>query len=122
MINEYEKLKISQWYELDTTHCFLGKKKPKFNTHCVYDIFAGYCDLNKFQLKEKVTAEVAENKEWYDRLGRVYFGWKDVDLNLWLKKQKYKNNSPDELCIYVLSVLFRRHTIIYTTYQTMVYN
>ena len=117
MINEYEKLEISQWYELDTTHCFLGKKKPKFNTHCIYNIFAGYCDLDKFQLKEKVTAEVAENKEWYDRLCRVYFSWKDIDLNQWLKKQKYKNNSPDELCIYALSVLFRRHTIIYTTYQ-----
>ena len=117
MINEYEKLEISQWYELDTTHCFLGKKKLKLNTHCVYNIFAGYCELDKFQLKEKVTAEVAENKEWYDRLGRVYFGWKDIDLNQWLKKQKYKNNSPDELCIYALSVLFRRHTIIYTTYQ-----
>ena len=117
MINEYEKLDISKWYELDTTHCFIGKKKPKFNTHCVYDIFASYCDLDKFQLKEKVTAEVAGNKEWYDRLGCVYFGWKDIDLNLWLKKQKYKNNAPDELCIYALSVLFRRHIIIYTTYQ-----
>ena len=117
MINEYEKLDISKWYELDTTHCFIGKKKPKFNTHCVYDIFAGYCDLDKFQLKEKVTAEVTENTEWYDRLGRVFFGWKDNDLKSWLKKQKYKNNTPDELCIYALSVIFRRHTIIYTTYQ-----
>ena len=117
MINEYEKLEISQWYELDTTHCFLGKKKLKLNPHCVYDIFASCCDLDKFQLKDKVTAEVSENKDWYDRLGRVYFCWKDIDLNQWLKKQKYKNNSPDELCIYALSVLFRRHTIIYTTFQ-----
>ena len=117
MINAYDKLDISKWYELDTTHCFMGTKKPKFNKHCVYDIFAGYCDLDRFQLKEKVTVEVSENMQWYDRVGRVYFGWKDSDLSYWLKKQKYKNNSPDEFCIYVLSVLFRRHTIIYTMFQ-----
>ena len=69
MINEYEKLDIAQWYELDTTHCFIGKKKPKFNKHCVYDIFVGYCNLSRFELKEKVTQEVSENTVWYDRLG-----------------------------------------------------
>ena len=117
MINEYDKLDIAKWYDLDTTHCFIGKKKPKFNPHCVYDIFAGYCNLNKFELKDKVTEEVSNNTVWYDRLGRVYFGWKDTDVSTWLKKQKYKNNAPDEMCIYALSVIFRQHTIIYTTYQ-----
>ena len=117
MINEYDKLDIAKWYDLDTTHCFVGKKKPKFNKHCVYDIFAGYCNLSKFELKDKVTQEVSENTVWYDRLGRVYFGWKNTDVSTWLKKQKFKNNAPDEMCIYALSVIFCWHTIIYTTYQ-----
>ena len=106
MINEYDKLDIAKWYDLDTTHCFVGKKKPKFNKHCVYDIFAGYCNLSKFELKDKVTEEVSENTVWYNRLGRMYFGWKNTDVSTWLKKQKYKNNAPDEMCIYALSVIF----------------
>ena len=117
MINEYDKLNIAKWYDLDTTHCFVGKKKPKFNKHCVYDIFVGYCNLSKFELKDKVTKEVSENTVWYDRLGHVYFGWKNTDVSTWLKKQKFKNNAPDEMCIYALSVIFRWHTIIYNTYQ-----
>ena len=49
--------------------------------------------------------------------GAHVFWLENTDVSTWLKKQKYKNNAPDEMCIYALSIIFRRHTIIYTTYQ-----
>ena len=80
-------------------------------------MFAGYCNFNKFDLNDKVTEDITKNMLWYDHLSRVCLGWKNVSLTSWLKRQKYKSNTPDELCLYALSVIFCRHTIVYTTYQ-----
>ena len=41
----------------------------------------------------------------------------DNDLDTWLKKQQYKNFKPNKLCMYMLSVILRCHTIVYTEYQ-----
>ena len=42
---------------------------------------------------------------------------KDMMFETWFKKQKYKNAIPDELTVYALSLLFRRHTIIYNQFH-----
>ena len=117
MITNFNSLDISQWFELDTSKCFVGVKKPKTNIHCVYDIFGGYCNMDKFQVKELVTNEVSSNLTWYDRAARVFLIWKDTNIHKWLKKQKYKNTCADELCLYALCIIFRCHCIVYTMYQ-----
>ena len=117
MIADFDKLDIAQWYELDTSRCFTGKKKLKLNNHCVYEIFASYCGIDKFKIKDLVTKEVSENMLWYKRVSRVMLCWKDTDLRKWLKKQKFKNSGADELCLYALCVIFRRHCIVYMMFQ-----
>ena len=117
MITNFNSMDISQWFELDTSRCFVGVKKSKINIHCVYDIFGGYCNMDKFQVKELVTNKVSSNLTWYDRAARVFLSWKNTDIHKWLKKQKYKNTCADELCLYALCIIFRRHCIVYTMYQ-----
>ena len=52
-IDDFKKLDISNWYELDTSKCFVGKRKFKFNPHTLYDIFADYAELDKFVVKNE---------------------------------------------------------------------
>ena len=117
MIADFDNLELATLFELDTTKCFTSKKKLKFNKYCIYDIFAAYCGLDRFVLKDMVNKEIKENIVWYTKVSNMCLGWRDTNLQSWLKKQAYKYTTPDELCLYALSVIFRRHTIAYTAFQ-----
>ena len=117
MIADFDKMDLSTIFELDTSKCFTGKKKLKFNKYCIYDIFASYSGLDKFKLKDMVNKEIRDNLTWYNKVSNMCLGWKNTDITTWLKKQAYKCTAPDELCLYALSVIFCRHTIAYTSFQ-----
>ena len=117
MIADFGKMELASLFELDTSKCFMGKKKLKFNKYCIYDIFSSYCGLDRFVLKDMVNKEIKDNLMWYTKVSNMCLGWKDTDLTTWLKKQGYKCTVPDELGLYALSVIFHRHTIAYTAFQ-----
>ena len=116
MIADFETSPLAEMYVLDTLHCFTGKKQ-KTNNHCIYDIFASYCGHKKFELKKKMRAEMEHYKAWFKRSSQLCLGFKGMDYDTWFKSQKVQKSIPDEFTIYALSVLCRRHTIIYTTHQ-----
>ena len=116
-ITDFDGLELATLFELDTTKCFTGKKKVKFNKYCIYDIFTSYCGLDRFVLKDMVNKEIRDNMAWYTKVSHMCLGWKDTNLQSWLKKQAYKCTMPDDLCVYALSVIFRHHTIAYTVFQ-----
>ena len=93
-IEDFPKMEISQWYDLDTSKCFVGVKKFKFNPHCIYDIFASYCELDKFVVKELIRAEIKNNWHWYDVASTVCLGWKSKKLKEWFEKSRFKKTPP----------------------------
>ena len=116
-IEDFHKLDIAQWFDLDTSKCFMGTRKLKLNPLCIYDIFAGYCNKDKFEVKDLMRSEIVNNWNWFSLASNVCLSMKDTDFSSWFKKQIYKKAIPDELTVYALSVLFRRHTIIYNLYR-----
>ena len=58
--------------------------------------------------------EISENTHWYRHAGHVCLGMQGTTFDDWLKQLKYKKSPGDELCVYALSALLRRHTIIHT--------
>ena len=67
MIADFGKMELATLFELDSSKCFTGKKKSKFNKYCIYDIFAAYCRLDKFVLKDMVNKEITDNLAWYTK-------------------------------------------------------
>ena len=116
-IQDFEKMEISRWFSLDTSKCFTGKGKLKINPHCLYDIFASYCGKDKFEVKDLMQSEIQNNWKWYNRVSSVCLAMKSTDMDMWFKKQCFKNAEPDELSLYALSILFRCHTIVYNMYH-----
>ena len=47
-IENFTSMEISNLFDLDTSKCFIGVKKLKFNIHCLYDIFGAYCQKDKW--------------------------------------------------------------------------
>ena len=116
-IENFTSMEISNLFDLDTSKCFIGVKKPKFNIHCLYDIFGPYCQKDKWEVKELMRKEIEDNWRWFNRATSVCLSWKDTDLTAWFKKQRYKNAAPDEVSLYALSVLLCRHMVIYNSFH-----
>ena len=53
-------------------------------------------------------AELSSNEVWYTKAGHTTCGMRNLTFKQWLKLIKPKKASADELCIYALSVVFRR--------------
>ena len=53
-IEDFHKLEIANWLDLDTSKCFMGTKKLKLNPLCIYEIFGSYSNMDKFEVKERM--------------------------------------------------------------------
>ena len=109
----FEQSELKQMYILDTSMCVIGKRKKKYNPMNLYDIFAAYTNKTGMEIKDLVLQEISENKHWYRQASHVLLGMRGITFDDWLKQLRYKKTLGDELCVYALSDLFRRHKIIH---------
>ena len=108
----FDQSKLGQMFYLDTMHCVTGKRKKKYNSFNLYTIFGAYVNKSPQKVKELMLNEIWTNKHWYLLAGQVVYGMKSMNFDQWFKLMKPKKAHADELCIYALSVLFRRHTVV----------
>ena len=113
----FDLSELGQMYWLDTSTCVLGKRKKKYNPMNLYEIFASYMNKTSVEIEELVLKEISENTHWYRHAGHVCLGMRGMTFDEWLKQLKYKRTPGDELCVYALSALLRRHTIIHNAVQ-----
>ena len=92
-IESFNTLDIAEWLDLDTSKCFMGKKKLKLNPFCIYDIFAGYCNKDKFEVKELMRSEIVNNWNWFARASNVCLSMKDTDFSTWFKNKNTRMQS-----------------------------
>ena len=109
----FEQSELGQMYTLDISTCVIGKRKKKYNPMNLYDILVSYTNKTGSEIKDLVFQEISGNKHWYRQAGHVSLGMRGITFNDWLKQLQYKKTSGDELCVYALSTLFRRHSIIH---------
>ena len=60
-IENFTSMEISNLFDLDTSKCFIGVKKVKFNIHYLYDIFRSYCNKSKWEIKDLMHKEIENN-------------------------------------------------------------
>ena len=92
-IEDVHQLEIAQWFDPDTLKCFLGTRKLKLNPLCIYDIFASYCNKDKFEVKELMRSEIVNHWNWFNHASNMCLSMKDTDFSSWFKKQKYKKGN-----------------------------
>ena len=68
-------------------------------------------------MKANVIAEIKANPVCYAKAGHVMLIMKGTTFKKWLDSMKRPRTQPDELMLYALCVLYRRHCIVYTKWQ-----
>ena len=108
---EFRESPYSQYYDLDTKICYIDRC---INQNHVYDLFGDYSGLEAHKVKQFMLDEISKNYNWYSSHGRVILNFTNRDLSGWLEYHGKSNNvHADEICVYSLSHLYDRHTVIF---------
>ena len=116
----FSSLEVLNIMQLSTLHCIkeTGKQKHKsINIMNLYDIFGCYSLDDPNVVKKNVIQDIDKNIGWYSNAGHICLTMKSLNIITWLTKMKKPRTPADELMLYALSILYRRHTIVYTKWQ-----
>ena len=119
-VNDFPHSELYKRYWLDTSNCVMEYQrknksvKRMVNKSNIIDTFARYCTLSTSELRTLIKQELTENLAWYEETFSICLRMKGLSLKVWKKNQELRSVAGDELTVFVLSVIFRKHTMIYT--------
>ena len=119
-VNDFPHSELYKRYWLDTSNCVMEYQrknksvKRMVNKSNIIDTFARYCTLSTCELRTLIKQELTENLAWYEETFSICLRMKGLSLKVWKKNQELRCVAGDELTVFVLSVIFRKHTMIYT--------
>ena len=112
-ISDFTRSELSERYALDTINLYWP---GKVNKNHVFEIYSEYlphgdagktrCDMINF---------VSDHKERYAIDGHIVLKMHETNLNQWACKMTYFENGADELALYALSDLTKKHTAVITS-------
>ena len=115
---DFENMLISRQFWLDTKTCVKGYgKRCKINVSNLYEIFGAYSLDSPDIVKQNAINEISNNPTWYEKTGKTMLTMKGTTFQDWFKHMKKARTRADELMLFVLCVLYRRHCIVYTKWQ-----
>ena len=113
LIRDFTRSELAEKYALDTVNLYWP---GKLNTNHVFEIFSEFlphgdagktrCDMINF---------VSDHKARYSMDAHTVLKMHETNLTNWACKQTYYENCADELSIYALSDLTKKHTVIITS-------
>ena len=111
-IRDFTPSELAERYVLDTINLYWPSKLNKNHVFEIYSEFLEHedagktcCDMINF---------VSENKERYSIDGHTVLKMHGLNLDSWACKMTYTENGADELALYALSDLTKKHTVVIT--------
>ena len=74
-----------------------------------------YAGLSRDVIRNKVKKEIRSKPDWYRRAGMVCLGMWNVTFDKGFEKLQKPRTVPDELVLYALCIMFRRHAMVHTS-------
>ena len=109
-LKDFDEHYLNENYWLDTRNCKHGRK---VNRQQIFELFSAYSGEAATDVREGMLVKIRLDRDFYRRAGHVIFGTSNIDA--WMKRMSNLTVPADELAIFVLSHLYNRHTMIYTS-------
>ena len=97
--------------ETDKFYNRSGKEKPE----ALFEVFGNYCGKNGTEVREMMIDYANQNRRTLEAEFRNALSAKSKDFSWWVVRQTSKKRAGDELTVYLLSKMFDRHSLIYTS-------
>ena len=110
-VEEFSNSKLAADYYVETVNITCGKYK---NKNHLFDEFASFCGYDdSVYLRLDMLNHVAENTSCYEWDAHLLLTMHRSNLARWSAKMTDPLNKGDELCVYTLCDMLKRHAFIY---------
>ena len=111
-ISDFTTSELSDRYVINTQNLYWS---GTVNPNHVFDQFSEYLTHQSgTQTRLDMLRHISENNEKYSLISVVTLKIHELDLDTWKDRMSYVENSADELALFALSDLTKRHTIVLT--------
>ena len=112
-ISDFTCSELAERYALETTNLYWPSKVNKNHLFEIYSEFLPHGDAGKSRCD--MINFISDHKERYALDGHIVFKMHETNLTQWACKMTYFENGADELALYALSDLTKKHTVVITS-------
>ena len=112
-ISDFARSELAERYALETINLYWPSKVNKNHVFEIYSEFLPHGDAGKTRCD--MINFVSDQKERYAMDGHTVLKMHETNLTQWACKMTYFENGADELALYALSDLTKKHTVVITS-------
>ena len=79
----------------------------------MFEMFGTFSNETAADVRAGMIAVIRLDLDYYKRVGHVILGFKNINILQWMEVMEKPTVAADELAIFALSKLYRKHTVIY---------
>ena len=112
-ISDFTRSELAERYALETINLYWPSKVNKNHVFEIYSEFLPHGDAGKTRCD--MINFISDQKERYALDGHIVLKMHETNLTQWACKMTYFENGADELALYALSDLTKKHTVVITS-------
>ena len=107
----------NNWLDLPTDDKHKkGRKRCDLDT--VFRVFGDFCDHEPSEVRAEMLSYISEDFNYFRDVSWLNLNMHKKRLRQWMDDMRDQNTPADELAIFALSQLYKRHSVIYTKNRT----
>ena len=118
-ITDFEKSTLAQnnWLDLPTSDQH-KKGQKRCDPDTVFRVFGDFCDYEPSEVRAEMLAFIANDFNYFRDVSWLNLNTHKKSLSQWMDNMRNQNTPADELAIFALSRLYKRHSVIYSKNRT----
>ena len=118
-VSDFEKCPLAKdhWLDLplEDNH---RKGRKKRDPNCVFEAFGLFSDHDAYVVREEMLSAISSKFNYYQTVSWLILQLNKTTLSEWCHVMCCVTTPADELAIFALSRLYRRHSVVYTKDKT----
>ena len=115
MVSDFEKCPLANnhWLDLPIA-CSHHKGCKKHDPNHIFAVFSSFSDHEADEVREEMLSAISSDSDYYQTVSWLILQLRKTTLSEWCKVMYAVTTPADELAIFALSKLYRRHSVVYT--------
>ena len=110
---EKSSLALNNWLDLPTDDKH-KKGRKRCNPDAVFRVFGDFSDHEPSEVRAEMLSYISEDFNYFRDVSWLNLNMHKKRLRQWMDDMRDQNTPADELAIFALSRLYKRHSVIYT--------
>ena len=118
-LSDFEKCPLAKDHWLDLPiESTRRKGRKKRDPNSIFEAFGSYSDHDPIEVREEMLSAISIEFNYYQTVSWLILQLRKLTLSEWCNNMRAIDTPGDELSIFALSKLYKRHSVVYTKDKT----